>query len=137
MAPSLLRIERMNYVFGGILCIVAGITQPRSVAFGIAIGVALTCLNFAGLRRIVEKATTDASMGSSTNRLLLIMPKMMVLMAAIILVLKFLPVSAAGVAIGYSVFVVSITIEAVYSVMAPAKTRDFPDETGIETTSES
>jgi hypothetical protein len=128
MERSLLRIERMNYVIGGVFCIVAAFTQGKSMALGIAIGVVLTCLNFAAMRRIIGKATAAAAGGESTNRLLLIMPKMLLLMAAIVLALKFLPVNAVGVAIGYSVFVVSIMIEAVYSVMSPAKTRDFPDE---------
>ncbi|HPH69299.1 MAG TPA: ATP synthase subunit I [Kofleriaceae bacterium] len=128
LAPSLLRIERMNFALGGVMVIVAGITQPTSIALGVSVGVVLTCLNFALLRRIIVRATADAANGGSTNRMLLVMPKMMLLMAAVVLALKFLPISAPGFAIGYSVFVASIMIEAVYSVIAPAQTRDFPDE---------
>jgi hypothetical protein len=134
LAPSLLRIERMNYAIGGVMVIASALTQPKSIAMGILVGVVLTCANFAVLRRIVVRATADAAGGSSSNSMLLVMPKMMLLMAAVVLALKFLPISAPGFAIGYSVFVASIMIEAVYSAMAPVKSRDFADEPTNEAT---
>ena len=47
MTPgNLQRIERLNYLLGGVMVIASALTQPRSMALGIAVGVALTCLNF-------------------------------------------------------------------------------------------
>src|SRR6185369_11247522 len=66
-APSLLRIERLNYALGGILVILAAVTQPRPIALGIAVGVALTCLNFFVLRKLVFKWTSDAAKGKTGN----------------------------------------------------------------------
>lgn len=128
MEPSLLRIERMNYAFGGVMVIIGGLTQAKSIALGITVGVVLTCLNFALLRRIVVRATADAAQGGASNRMLLVMPKMTLMMIAVVLALKFLPISAPGFAIGYSVFVASILVEAVYSAIAPVASRDFPNE---------
>lgn len=120
--PALLRIERMNYVFGAIAALGAAFTQTQRVTLGIMLGVALTCLNFAAMRRIIFRATANAAQGNAANKMLLMLPKMMLLMAAVVLLLRFLPISAGGFAIGYSVFVLSIFIEAIYSTMiAPPK----------------
>ena len=116
---SLIRVERLNYFLGGILCIIAALTRSRSEALGVVVGVALTCINFAFLRRIIGRGIAAAASGQSSNRMLLVMPKMMALMAAVVIVLKFLPISAPAFAIGYSIFVVSVTIETVYSLLMP------------------
>ena len=62
------RIERLNYVIGGIVVLVAAVTQPQSVGLGLAVGVALTCLNFFVLRRLVVKWTADAAAGQNRSR---------------------------------------------------------------------
>jgi uncharacterized membrane protein len=122
-ADSFARIERWNYVVGGILCVAAAITATHAQALGIVVGVALTCLNFAALRRLVFRWTTDTAAGASSNRIALVMPKMILLMVAVVLALKFLPISAPAFAIGYSVFVVSIVIELIYTMVAPPPSR--------------
>ena len=59
----------------------ARVTQPQSVGLGVAVGVALTCLNFFVLRRLVVKWTRhDAAAGKSAAAPLLMMPKMMILL---------------------------------------------------------
>ena len=119
-SPSLRRITRNNLVLGGVLTIGGAITQPRDMALGIAVGVALTCLNFFVLSRIVTRWTADAAAGHRVSSAsFLMMPKMAGLMFAVVLALKFLPIDAMGFAIGYSTFVLSIMIEAVYSNMIP------------------
>ena len=125
---SLIRVERLNYVLGGILCIVAALTRSRAEALGVAVGVALTCLNFALLRRIIGRGIAAAASGESSNRMLLVMPKMMALMAAVVIALKFLPISAPAFAIGYSIFVVSVTIETVYSLLMPKSPTAAPQD---------
>lgn len=117
---SLVRIERLNYALGGVLVIAGALTQPRAIALGLAVGVALTCLNFMMVRRLVFRATADAANGMSSNRMMLVLPKMMLLMAAVVLSLRFLPINAAAFAAGYSLFIVSILIESVHAALRPS-----------------
>ena len=119
-SPSILRIERFNYVIGGLLVIAAALTQPRDIALGVAVGVALTCLNFFMLRRLVNRWTKDAAAGKAGSTQILMMPKMLGLMAAVILSLKFLPIDAVAFTIGFSIFMISIVIETFYSAFKPA-----------------
>jgi len=108
------RVERLNYLIGGVLVIGSALTQPRDISLGIAVGVALTCLNFFFLRQLVTRWTRDAAKGlPSSGSAALMIPKMIALMAAVVMSLAFLPISAVAFAIGYSVFVASIFIEAV------------------------
>ena len=119
-SPSIRRIMRLNLVIGAVLVIGGAITQPRDMALGIAVGVALTCLNFFVLSRIVTRWTADAAAGHRVSSAgFLMMPKMAGLMLAIVAALKFLPIDAMGFAIGFSTFVLSIMIEAIYSNMIP------------------
>jgi hypothetical protein len=122
--PSLARIMRLNYAIGAILVIAAALTQPSSIALGIAVGVALTCANFFVLSRLVAKWTADAAAGKQTNSAVLVLPKMIGLMISVVLALALLPINAAAFAVGYSVFILSITIETVYSMFASAPPAD-------------
>jgi hypothetical protein len=111
------RIERLNYGIGAVLVAAALLTQPRSISLGFAIGVALTCVNFFVLRKLVVKWTRDAAAGRGGNGAVLMLPKMIGLMGAVALVILFLPVNAVAFAIGYSIFIVSIVIDATYSAL--------------------
>lgn len=119
-SPSMRRINRMNYVLGGVLVIGGALTQPRDVALGLAVGVGLTCVNFFVLSRLIGRWTSDAAKGThSGSASMLMMPKMIILMLAVVAALEFLPIDAAAFAIGYSTFVLSIMIEAVYVNLVP------------------
>jgi len=119
-AGNVSRIERLNYLLGGVMIIGAALTQHRAVAVGVVVGVALSCLNFAVLRRLIFKWTDAAAKGeSTTGASLLMMPKTLGLMITVALCLIFLPISAIGFAFGFSVFVLSIVVELVYSAFAP------------------
>lgn len=107
------RVERLNYLIGAALVIGAALTQTREVALGVSVGVALTCANFFFLRRLVTRWTRDAAKGVSSAGATLMVPKMIGLMLAVVAALAFLPISPAAFAVGYSVFVASIFIEAV------------------------
>ena len=121
-AGNLRRVERLNYLIGGILVIAGAITQPQRVALGIAVGVALTCANFFVLRRLIQKWTSDAAEGrSSSTSSLLVLPKMIGLMVAVVLCLAFLPIEPVAFAIGYSVFVVSIFVESLLAAVLPSR----------------
>lgn len=117
---SILRIERMNYAIGAIVAAVGAITQSSTVALGLAIGCALTCANFFVLRKLVTKWTTDASEGRTGAAPYLMLPKMVALMGAVAVAILLLPIDAVAFVIGYSIFLVSILIETLYSAIVPS-----------------
>ena len=116
-APSLLRIERINYALAGVLVIAAALTQRQPIALGVAVGAALTCLNFFVLRRLVTKWTNDAAAGKSGAAPLLMLPKMVGLMGAVALSILFLPIDPIAFTVGYSLFIVSIVIDTTISAL--------------------
>lgn len=120
--PSLLRIERINYALGGILVIAAALTQPQPIALGVAVGVALTCLNFFVLRKLVFKWTSDAAKGKTGAAPLLMLPKMVGLMGAVAVAILFLPIDPIAFTVGYSLFIVSIVLDTTFSALrSPAE----------------
>jgi hypothetical protein len=114
---SILRIERLNYGIGAVLAALGAITQPSDIALGLAIGCALTCANFFVLRKLVVKWTREAAAGRGGNASFLMMPKMIGLMGAVAVAIIFLPISVVAFTIGYSIFLISIVIEATYSTL--------------------
>ena len=123
-SPSILRIERFNYALGAVLAVAALVTQSRSIALGVVVGVGLTCLNFYVLRKLVVKWTAEAARGQAGNSAVLMLPKMIGLMGAVAVAVLFLPIDVIAFTAGYSIFIVSIVIEATYSALRT------PDETG-------
>jgi hypothetical protein len=116
---SIIRIERINYLLGGILTIAAAITQPKDIALGVALGVGLTCLNFFLLRRLVTKWTAAAAKGERSNAPMLMLPKMVGLMGAVALCVLFLPIQPVAFIVGYSIFIVSIVIDTTFAALRP------------------
>lgn len=117
---GILRIERLNYLFGGIAIIVAALVATRAQALGLTIGVVITSLNFFFLRKVVFRWTAAVKAGddkAGANRILLILPKMIGLMGAVAVAILFLPIDAIGFLIGYSVFIVSIVVGTVIDVI--------------------
>jgi hypothetical protein len=121
-SPSILRIERWNYGIGAVVIALAALTQPRSIALGLAVGVLLTCANFFVLRKLVVKWTSDAAAGKPGNAPLLMMPKMIGLMGAVAVAILVLPIDVIGFVIGYSIFLISIIAEVTYSALRPQPT---------------
>ena len=113
--PSILRIERLNYILALAITLVGAVTQPQPVVLGLMIGSGLTCLNFYLLRRLVVKWTTEAASGKPGNASLLMLPKMIFLMGAVAVSVLVLPLDVIAFTIGYSIFIVSIVIETLYS----------------------
>lgn len=127
---SMPRIERLNFLFGGVLIIVCALLTRRDQALGVAVGVALTCLNFAFMNRLIGRWIEDAKRGDGvgSSRIALIAPKMVLLMGAVVLCLAFLPIDPVFFVVGYSVFIPSILVEGVVSMMrASSSTPDAPD----------
>ena len=121
--PSILRIERINYALAGVLIIAAALTQSRPVALGIAVGAALTCLNFFVLRKLVTKWTSEAAEGKSSHAPLLMLPKMVGLMGAVAVAILLLPIDVIAFTIGYSLFIVSIIVDTSYAALRPSPDR--------------
>jgi hypothetical protein len=119
-SPSIRRIERLNYGISAGAILVALISQPPPVTLGLAIGASLTCLNFYVLRRLIEKWTAEAARGRGGNSGLLMLPKMLGLMAAVAAAVLLLPLNVIAFAIGYSIFIVSIVVETLYSALRPS-----------------
>ena len=115
--PSIQRIERLNYGIGAIVIAVSALTQPKDIALGLAIGTLLTCANFFVLRKLVTKWTREAASGRGGNASLLMLPKMIGLMGAVAVAVVFLPIDIVAFTIGYSIFIISILIEATYSAI--------------------
>jgi hypothetical protein len=114
---SILRIERFNYAIGAIVIAAAALTQPRDIALGLAVGAILTCANFFVLRKLVTKWTREAATGRGGNSSLLMLPKMLGMMGAVAVAILVLPIHVVALAIGYSIFLVSIVAEVIYSAL--------------------
>ena len=133
-ASSIARIERLNLVIGALMTLVALFIGTRSQVLGVAVGVALTCANFYVLRKLVFRWTQDAAAGVQSRAMFLMAPKMVLLMTAVVLALAFLPISAVTFTIGYSVFILSILIDSVYSTIAgPTESETAPSTTPTDT----
>ncbi len=131
-SPSILRIERMNYILAIVAVAIGLVTQSREIVLGLMIGAGLTCLNFYVLRRLVVKWTTEAASGKGGNASLLMLPKMVFLMGAIAVAVLFLPIDIIAFVVGYSIFILSIVIETSLSAFRapPAGTQDPTSENG-------
>ena len=119
-SPSILRIERLNYGISAAAIVIALVTQSPRVSLGLAVGAGLTCLNFYVLRKLIVKWTTEAATGTGGNSGLLMLPKMLGLMGAVAAAVLLLPIDVVAFAIGYSIFIVSIIVEATYTALRPA-----------------
>ena len=118
---SIRRIERLNYGISAGAIVLALITRrSSSVSLGLAVGAGLTCLNFYVLRKLVVKWTTEAAQGKAGNTGLLMLPKMLGLMGAVAVAVLILPINVVAFAIGYSIFIVSIIVDAIYTALRPA-----------------
>ena len=115
---SLHRIERLNWILGGVLVAVCGALGTMEHVLGSLVGVVLGAVNFSLVARIVEKMALaaqgklDAKAGS-----MFLMPKMAILMGLVFAALYFLPVSVPALAVGFSVFMLSIVVETVRYVL--------------------
>ena len=120
---SLQRIERLNYILGGVLIAVMAFVMDSRGALGVVVGVVLSGLNFTVMRKMVEgwARRPPSQRGPSS---FFMVPKMMVLMGAVVLCLMLLPISAIGLAVGFSVFLVSIAVETVRYISSPPPVGD-------------
>lgn len=123
--PSIHRIERLNYVLAAVAALISLVTQSQAIALGVCVGAALTCVNFYVLRRLIVKWTSDAAKGQPGNAPMLMLPKMVAMMGLVAVAILFLPINVVAFTIGYSIFILSIIVETIYSTLRAA-----PEEAG-------
>jgi hypothetical protein len=118
---ALARIERTNYALTAILVAFGAVVLGRPYALGLGVGALLSSLNFSLIRKLIDRQLAGArgqtEIGAATPRRthagILFIPKMAALIGVVFLAIRFLPMSAAAFAIGFSTFLVSIAIESV------------------------
>jgi hypothetical protein len=118
-ASYAVRIERMNYFLAAIAVAATAIVGTQEQVFGMAAGAIISCLNFSVLRRLVGKVVAAQKEGRRSAAAVLFLPQMLGLMGAVTLAVFYLPLSAIYLAIGFSVFMVSIAIETARFLMNP------------------
>jgi hypothetical protein len=105
------RIERWNAILAVIAIAACALWGSERALWGVAVGGAIACLNFWTVRRVVAASLKLEGPKRAALQMLLV-GKMGILMVTIFLVLKYLPVDPAALAVGLSVFVGSIALEA-------------------------
>jgi hypothetical protein len=118
MEAKLLRtVERWNLILGATLTLAALLTLRTPIVLGVATGAAIACINFAILRRLVERI-----MGARSKGLLvtLVLFKMAALLVAVWLILKYLPVNVIAFTVGLSIFLISFGVATVKVSVAQA-----------------
>ena len=119
MGPKeLARIERLNALFAGLFILGAAALFDTAVLVGVTVGALLAVVNFYGVRRLVGASLRRDGMRRAALQLLLI-GKMGILFVLVFLAIRFLPLSPVGLAVGMSVFLLSIAVESIRFAMAP------------------
>lgn len=113
---SIQRVERMNYALGGLLVAASAVLGTRDHMLGALVGVLVSSINFSLIARIVRRMGSAAA-GQSGAALMLV-PKMLAVMGAVTLAIIYLPLSPVMLAVGFSIFLVSIGIETVRFAIA-------------------
>jgi hypothetical protein len=114
------RIERLNYILGGLATAVGAFALSRPQVLGLLIGATISALNFSSLRWIgdrMRRVEPDKSAGFA----LLLVPQFLATMGAIAFAILVLPISGVFLGIGFSVFLVSILIETIRSATNPVE----------------
>jgi hypothetical protein len=114
---ALARIERMNYLLSALVVAVSALLLPRSVALGLTVGAAVTCVNFSLIRRLVTRMVARAAEQRNATALLFI-PKFTGLIVVVFLCIRYVPMSPVAFAVGFSIFLVSIAIESIRFAIA-------------------
>ncbi len=110
---ALARIERTNYIITAIVLAFGALVLGRPYALGLGIGSLLGSVNFSLIRKQVQVWTRAATEGHAGGSAYLFIPKMIGLIGVVFLAIRYLPLSAAALAIGFSSFFISIAIETV------------------------
>jgi hypothetical protein len=117
MGPKeLKKIERWNGLLAGFLILAAVVFFPARFALGVAVGAGLAVANFTGMRLLVG-ASLRRQGGKRAAMQLLLIGKMGVLFLLVFLAIRYLPLHPVGLAVGLSVFLISIAVESIRYAM--------------------
>ena len=105
------RIELLNYALGGVATLGALFLCSQPQTLGLLVGALLGALNFTAVRRIVELQMEAQKEGHGAHKTALVFPKMLVLAGAMSAAVFLLPISVPFLALGFSIFMISIAIE--------------------------
>ncbi len=106
-------------ILAALVLAAAFVAASRRFAFGAALGAALMVGNAYAMRRIGQRVLrTFARPGIA---ILLLNLKMLILIALVLVVVRYLPVDAIGFLVGISVFPVAVVIAAVRVGLAESK----------------
>lgn len=118
-AKHLIALEKWTLALAALVVAFALLALSGRVAFGVTVGAALMALNAWALRRIGARAfKTFKKPGAAV---LLFNLKMVVLVAVVFLILRFLPVDPMGFIIGISIFPVAILAVAIKHAMTASE----------------
>jgi hypothetical protein len=120
--PDRLKImERWNVAFAALATLITALTAPH-LMWGVIAGGVLACANFYAIRRIWQNLLSGGIERRQAMQALFII-KSLLLLAVVFIMMKFLPISPIGFAIGISVFIPSIIVEtARYALGGPTTT---------------
>jgi hypothetical protein len=104
------RIERWNGLLAGIVILLAVAFFSAQIALGVAVGAILAVVNFWSMRLLVA-ASLRRQGGRRAALQLLLVVKMGVLFFLVFLAIRYVPLHPVGLAIGLSIFLISIAVE--------------------------
>lgn len=102
-------IERWNLTFAVIFTVGAALFFDRSMALGVAVGSLLGCTNFWSIHQLIARSLRASGKRRAVLQILL-GAKMILLLVAVFLAIRFLPLSPVGLAFGLSGFLLSIAV---------------------------
>jgi drug/metabolite transporter (DMT)-like permease len=118
MTPEdLRRIERWNWLFAALLVAGAAVFFGRDVVLGVAVGALLSAVNFWSIRSLAGRVLASSGRRRMTLQLLLV-GKMGAMLVLVYLAMRFLPLSIIALAVGLSVFLLSVAAESVRHVFS-------------------
>jgi hypothetical protein len=124
---ALARIERTNYLLSTAVIALGAVLLGRSYVVGLAAGSLIGAVNFSLIRRLVETWMRRPPKRRSATAFLFV-PKMAALMAVVFAAVRYLPLSPTAFAIGFSIFLISIAIEAVRFTLGASGASEHPGE---------
>jgi hypothetical protein len=116
------RIERLNYGLTVLLGAVGLVFLGTPYALGLFIGAAIFSVHFSGLRWILGRVLRTAGQRRLAFGMLLV-PHMLLTMAAVVLALAFIPLSPGALLIGFSIFMISIVAGTLQEHFSPSEER--------------
>jgi hypothetical protein len=114
------RIERINYMLAAVLGAIGLVFLSTPYALGLFVGALISSLHFSGLRWVVERVRNATGQQRMVFGILLV-PHLLLTMAAVVLALAVLPLSPGAMLIGFSIFMISIVAGTLQEHFSPSE----------------